>query len=70
MEFTVTVDPEVIDVLGADQVSAFLNDAATKLKLKVAAKEALADINYFDELVNDPTWEKARQQAWEQEQHH
>ncbi|SOD78114.1 hypothetical protein [Spirosoma fluviale] len=67
MEFTVTVDPEVIDVLGADQVSAFLNDAATKLKLKVAAQEALADIDYFDELVNESEWKKARQQVWEQQ---
>ncbi len=69
MEFTVTIEPEIIDVLGADKVSAFLNDAATKLKLKAAAQETLADLTYFDELVNDPQWQTARQQAWEQEKH-
>ncbi|GAB2566351.1 hypothetical protein [Spirosoma areae] len=70
MEFMVTVEPEVIDVLGADKVSAFLKDAATKLKLKAAAQETLADLDYFNELVNDPQWQTARQQAWEQEKHH
>jgi len=67
MEFTVTVDAKVIDVLGADKVNAFLQDAATKLKLKAAAQEALADLTYFDELVNDPAWQIAREQAWAQE---
>lgn len=69
MEFMITVEPEVVDVLGVDKVSAFLKDAATKLKLKAASQEALADLNYFDELVNDPQWQTARQQAWEQEKH-
>ena len=67
MEFTLTIEPEVINVLGADKVSAFLQDAAAKLKLKAAAQEALADLDYFNELVNDPEWQTARQQAWEQE---
>lgn len=70
MEFLITVEPAVIDVLGADKVSAFLQDVTTKLKLKAAAQEALADLNYFDELVNDPQWQTARGQAWEQEKHH
>ena len=69
MEFTVTIEPEVIDVLGADKVSTYLNDAATRLRLKAAAQEALADLDYFDSLVNDPQWRTARQQAWEQEKH-
>lgn len=69
MEFTVTIEPAVIDVLGADKVSAFLQDAATRLRLKAATQEALADLDYFDELVNDPEWQTARQQAWEQEKH-
>jgi hypothetical protein len=67
MEFMVTVDYEVIDVLGADKVNAFLQDAATRLKLKAAAQEALADLTYFDELVNDLAWQTAREQAWAQE---
>ncbi len=67
MEFTVTIEPEVIDALGAEEVSAFLKDAATRLRLKVAAKEALADLDYFDDLTNDFGWEVAREQAWEQE---
>ena len=70
MEFTVTVEPEIISVLGVDKVSAFLNDAAIKLKLKAAAQETLANLAYFDELVNDPQWQTARQQAWDQEKHH
>jgi hypothetical protein len=69
MEFMITVEPEVIDVLGAEKVSAFLQDAATKLKLKAAAQEALADLTHFDELVNDSQWQTARQQAWDQEKH-
>lgn len=69
MEFTVTIESEVVNVLGADKVDAFLRDAATRLKLKAAAQEALADLDYFDELVNDPAWQAARQQAWEQEKH-
>ena len=67
MEFIVTVDSKIIDVLGVDKVNAFLQDAATNLKLKVAAQEALADLTYFDELVNDPVWQTAREQAWAQE---
>ncbi|RZM14981.1 MAG: hypothetical protein EOO88_43860 [Pedobacter sp.] len=69
MEFTVTIDPEVIDILGADKVNAFLQDAATSLRIKAAAQESLADIDYFDELVNDPKWQQARQQAWDQDKH-
>ena len=69
MEFTVSIEPEVIDVLGVDKVGAFLRDAATRLKLKAAAQEALADLDYFDELVNDPDWQTARDQAWDQEKH-
>lgn len=69
MEFTVTIEPEVIEVLGTDKVTAFLQDAVTRLKLKAAAQEALADLDYFDELVNDPAWRMARQQAWDQEKH-
>ena len=38
MEFVVTVEPEIIDVLGADK------DAATKLKLKAAAQEVLTNL--------------------------
>ncbi len=70
MEFTVIVEPEIIDVLGIDNVNAFLQDAAARLKLKAAAQKALADLDYFDELVNDPQWQSARQQAWEQQKHH
>ena len=70
MEFTITIEPDVIDALGVDQVSAFLKDAASKLKLKAAAQESLGDLTYFDELVNDPAWKTAREQAWEQEKHH
>lgn len=69
MEFMITIEPAVIDVLGVDKVNAFLQDAAIRLKLKAAAQEALADISYFDELVNDPDWQMARQQAWEQDKH-
>lgn len=69
MEFTVTVESEVVDVLGADTVNLFLQDAATRLKLKAAAQEALADLDYFDQLINDPQWQVARQQAWEQDKH-
>ena len=67
MEFTVVVEPEIIDVLGVDKVNAFLQDAAVRLKLKAAAQEALADLPNFDSLVNDPEWHIARGQAWEQE---
>ncbi len=63
------VEAEIISVLGADKVSAFLTDAAIKLKRKAAAQETLADLDYFDELVNDPQWQTARQQAWDQEKH-
>jgi hypothetical protein len=66
MEFTVTIEPEVIDILGTDKVSAFLRDAADRLKLKAAAQEALTDANYFDQLINDPEWQVARRQAWEE----
>ena len=69
MEFTITIEPAVIEVLGADKVGAFLQDAATRLKLKAAAQEALADLDYFDELVNDPKWQTARKEAWDQEKH-
>lgn len=69
MEFTVTIEPEVIDILGADKVNAFLQDAADRLKLKAAAREALADLDYFDQLVNDPVWQSARRQAWEENKH-
>ena len=69
MEFTITVEPEIVDALGADSVSAFLQDAATRLKRKAAVQEALADLDYFDELVNDPQWQTVRDQAWNQEKH-
>lgn len=69
MEFTVTIEPEVVDVLGADKVGAFLQNAATQLRLKAAAQEALTDLADFDTLVNDPEWQTARQQAWSKEKH-
>jgi hypothetical protein len=67
MEFTITIELEVIDILGPDQVNAFLQDAAVRLRLKAAAQDALSEIDYFDDLVNDPDWQLARQQAWEQD---
>lgn len=69
MEFAITVEPAVVDVLGADKVGAFLRDAATRLKLKAAAQETLSDLDYFDELVNDPKWQTARDQALDQEKY-
>ena len=69
MEFTLTIEPEVVDTLGADKVNAFLQDAVARLNVKAAAQEALAYLPLFDELSNDPDWQMARQQAWDQEKH-
>ena len=54
------IEPEVIEVLGADRVTTYLNDVAARLRLKAAAREALADLDYFDGLVNDPQWKTTR----------
>ncbi|OIN58675.1 hypothetical protein [Arsenicibacter rosenii] len=64
MQVTVEIEDQVVHSVGIEKVKAYLREYAAKLELKVAAQEALSELDQFD-VTNDPAWQAARNAAWE-----
>ncbi len=68
MEISIEVKEELVESLGLDTVRDHLATFVSRLEVKIAAQEALAELATID-LTNDPQWQAARSLAWEQEKH-
>ncbi len=69
MEISIDVNEDLVESLGLDAIKDHLITVVSRLELKMAAQEALAELATVD-LTNDPEWQAARTLAWEQEKHH
>ncbi len=65
VEIKLQIDDMLIQTFGQAEVEKALQEYVTKLRLRVAAKEILAELPEID-LSNDEKWQLARQSAWEQ----
>ena len=68
MQITIEVEDSLIETLGYERVKDLLSDSAAHLEMKIAAQEILNELAEAD-LMDDPAWTIAREQAWEQEKH-
>lgn len=68
IEFKVAIEERVVEQVGYSEVNQYLQEFVQKLVLKIAAEEALQDLEEIN-LENDPQWQLARKLAWEQEKH-
>jgi len=65
-EFKIQLEDSLVQRFGYEEVDNYLKELVKKLYLKISAQEILQDINEID-LENDPQWQTARNNAWEQE---
>ena len=65
-EFKIQLEDSLVQRFGYAEVDNYLKELVKKLHLKMAAQEILKDLEEID-LENDPQWQVARNEAWEQE---
>lgn len=67
VDLVIKVDEDTIKMLGRKALQQQFQEYVNMLLTKAAAQEALSDLALFDELANDPEWQRAREAAWEEE---
>ncbi len=68
-EFKVLIDDTVVRQLGRDTIDEQLIVFTRRLQMKAIADDLLPDLEQ-DDLMNDPAWQLAREQAFRERGHH
>lgn|GEM_PF-495430 len=66
--FKVEIEESIVQQVGYNEVERYLQEFAQQLVLKIAAQEALKDLETID-LENNSEWKAARRLAWDEEKH-
>jgi hypothetical protein len=62
-EFKIKVEDELVAALGKEKIEKYISFMIEQLKVKAAAQDVLESLSGTD-LVNDPAWKQARNEAW------
>jgi hypothetical protein len=68
VEFKIQLEDSFVQKIGYSEIDKHLQVFVKKIILKLAAKEALQDLETLD-LENDKDWQVSRELAWQQEKH-
>jgi len=62
-KLAIEVEDELIQLMGAKQASTLISAFVKQLTDQVQRQDALESLKTID-IVNDPIWQKAREDAW------
>jgi hypothetical protein len=68
VEFKIQLEDSFVQKMGYSEIDKYLQVFVKKIMLKLAAQEALQDLESID-LENDKEWQVSRDLAWQQEKH-
>jgi hypothetical protein len=68
VEFKIQLEDSFVQKMGYSEIDKYLQVFVKKIMLKLAAQEALQDLESID-LENDKEWQVSRELAWKQEKH-